>query len=733
MLLMPITICFSNSGKRLHLFTVVVLSIATISFNVSAQCDIQFKEKENSFILRNNLIERVLMADLQNHGFYTVSFKNLQTGTDQCLPGTKEFSFKIDGHPVTGGKQNRSMDYQSHRIIANQNGSKTLSILLKGRRGTSADGVSVNLFYEIYPDMPVVRKWLSVQNKLSTKMVITDLDWEDINYEIAPPGWIPNICTFADVYAQYGQSVHKPPYTGRTDDAAILVYDYEKRQGMILGNEAPAIMKRISIYPDSTRLTIGMGYKNEDFPFKKFLEPGEAFTSPKGFLILVAPDIWQDAFENELADFVRKYMGVKLFEREKPPMFLYNTWNPFRFDIDQKVILKLSDVAARCGVDYFIIDDGWNRYYGDWDVDESKFPGGLKPVCDSIISRGMKPGLWISLAHVHKESRVCQQHPEWLVRGENGEPANLHASVPSDCYTMCFASPWYDYIKQKIEYYVETCRLGYVKLDLASVYSSYKLNSREAGCYASNHTHTDRDESLFILYSKVNQLFDELKQKFPDLYIDCTFEQYGEIYGIDYSLIKHADGDWLSNIEMEPPYGALYLRQLAYERARVVPSSTMLIGNMQMNWDNSELCFQSLMSATCMMLGDLRELSDSRIAWYRKWSDWAKEMQDKYKYTHYYQVSDVFSRPEINGWDGCARINPARGGLLMFYRNNSPEKERVFPIVWVDPFARYRIYSPLSENLIGEFSGEELRTSGLHVLIPDPNSAKILEIKKVTE
>lgn len=99
-------IYFSNSGKRPHLFTVVFLALATICFKVSAQCDIQFEEKENSFILRNNLIERVLMADVQNHGFYTVSFKNLQTGTDQCLPGTKEFSFKVDGHQVTGGKQN---------------------------------------------------------------------------------------------------------------------------------------------------------------------------------------------------------------------------------------------------------------------------------------------------------------------------------------------------------------------------------------------------------------------------------------------------------------------------------------------------------------------------------------------------------------------------------------------------------------------------------------------------
>lgn len=167
--------------------------------------------------------------------------------------------------------------------------------------------------------------------------------------------------------------------------------------------------------------------------------------------------------------------------------------------------------------------------------------------------------------------------------------------------------------------------------------------------------------------------------------------------------------------------------------ARVVPASTMLIGNMQMNWENSELCFQSLMSATCMMLGDSRELNNEKLVWFKQWSDWAKQMQNKYNYTQYYQTSDVFTRPEINGWDGCARINPEKGGLLFFYRNNSLEQERVFPIVWLDDDSQYRIYSSLSEDFLGEFSGKELKTKGLKVTIAQPNSANILEIEKVTQ
>lgn len=716
--------------KHLIFFTIFALAFS-LSGKVHAQCSISYNEQESTIMLKNAFFERVLKADVNNHAFYTASFTNLQTGVDNILEGSPEFSFKANGNVVSGGIGQGMVDYQSHQITENTIGSKTLEVQLKGKSKSHADGLSIHLFYEIYPDLPVVRKWLSIENNSTNETVITNLEWESINYEIAPPFWIPNICTFADVYAQYGQSVHKPPYIGRTDDAALLVYDYEKRYGLMVGNEAPAIMKRTSVYSDSTRISIGMGFENEDFPFKKYLKSGEVFTSPKGFLIPVKHNIWQDAFENELAAFVRKYMGVKLFERQNPPMFFYNTWYPFRFNINSNIITETADAAAKAGVDYFIIDDGWNKNYGDWEVDLTKFPGGLKPVCDYIISKGMKPGFWISLAHVHKDSRICKEHPDWLVRDVNGQPANLHASVPSDCYTMCLESPYFDYIKEKIAHYVETCNLGYVKLDLASAYSSYKLNNYEAGCYAKNHNHTDKDESLYMLYSKVNQLFDELKQQFPDLYIDCTFEQYGEIYGIDYNLIQHADGDWLSNIETEPPYGALYMRQLNFERARVVPASTMLIGNLKMNWENSELCYQSLMGATCLMLGDPRLMSDEKIAWFKRWSDWTKKMQYKYNYTQFYQTSDVFTRPEINGWDGCARINPEKGGLLCFYRNNSPEAERVFPIVWVDENSSYKIYSLLSKDLIGEFSGKELKNSGLKISIAERNSAEVWEIERV--
>ncbi len=146
----------------------------------------------------------------------------------------------------------------------------------------------------------------------------------------------------------------------------------------------------------------------------------------------------------------------------------------------------------------------------------------------------------------------------------------------------------------------------------------------------------------------------------------------------------------------------------------------------------SEQNFLSLLSATPIMLGDPRKLTEEKIAWFKKWSDWAKSMEKKYNYTRFYQTSDIFTAPQKHGWDGCARINTEKGGgILCFYRNSSPESKRTFPIIWVDENLRYSIYSPALKKVIGSFTGKQLKEQGLTVEIKEENSAEILGIEKI--
>jgi len=150
-----------------------------------------------------------------------------------------------------------------------------------------------------------------------------------------------------------------------------------------------------------------------------------------------------------VADYVRRHMGIRLAALKEKPAFVYNTWNPFRKDVNDKLVRELAEAAADCGVEEFIIDDGWQTNRGDWDIDTTKFPGGLKPVFAHIRSLGMKPGLWLSLAGVETSSRVFAGHPEWFVRDNQGRIANLHSDDEREV-TACFATGWYGHIRDVI-------------------------------------------------------------------------------------------------------------------------------------------------------------------------------------------------------------------------------------------------------------------------------------------
>ena len=164
-----------------------------------------------------------------------------------------------------------------------------------------------------------------------------------------------------------------------------------------------------------------------------------------------------------LADFVRLHMGLRINEIKNRPVMMYNNYIPFNDRLNDTLIVNLAKIASECGIKQFEIDCGWHTTQanigksvswisntGDWMVDKTKFPDGLKPVFDEIRKEGMEPGLWISVGSAAGKSKVFQDHPEWAVRNEKGESVDLHTNGGVDLNTMCFGTEWTGYIKKKI-------------------------------------------------------------------------------------------------------------------------------------------------------------------------------------------------------------------------------------------------------------------------------------------
>jgi len=698
-------------------FFFIIISLKLIADDIN----ISYQKDSGIFILENELFVRTL--NIQEQTLTTSDWIFKKSNLNIAKAGTKEFSFSINKQKVYPGSNNNFFEYLDHEIKHLDDRSQ-LIIHLVGRINAPAKNVDVQIFYEIYSDLAAVRKWLVIKNIGDKELMIEDLFWEDVNID-------PGYNTGVDIFKEYGRSWTKPPYIGGKDDPAILIKN--NNINIILGNEAPGIMKYTSVYRKGKEIKIGFNPSDHYYPFRKNLSKNKSFKTPESFIIFsdnIEPEL---SFEQDLGTYIRKYLGVKLYKRIIKPSFLYNTWNPFRIDINETLIKELADSLKDSGVEYFIIDDGWQDHNGDWNPNKEKFPNGLKPVTDYIKNKGMKPGLWISLTIANADSKAFSDFKHLAVTDKNGEPANLHGwSNNHDLLTMKIASPWYDYIKEKMRKLVLDNGIEYFKIDLAMVKSAYILEPERSGSYDQNEWFKGREEYLYTSYERTTALFDELSAEFPDLIIDCTFELWGDWHIIDYALVKHADVDWISNFYSDPPEGSRTVRSLAYHHGLTVPTSSMVIGNQKMEAKGYKFSFISNFGSMPIMLGDPRELSIEDKIWYKKMSEWFSKMDQEYGITEFYQTAGIFNAPSKKDWDGFFRYNTEiDGGIVCVFRNDSPDYFRHIRIPYCRDEMKYEIINGENDQSLGTYLGLELRARGVKLIIDDKNTAIALEIRPV--
>lgn len=78
-----------------------------------------------------------------------------------------------------------------------------------------------------------------------------------------------------------------------------------------------------------------------------------------------------------------------------------------------------SEHLKQYGLEYIQIDEGYQRWHGDWEGNEH-FPHGMKWLADTIKSYGLKAGLWIAPYVISAPTEVFQNHPEWLLKNRDG-------------------------------------------------------------------------------------------------------------------------------------------------------------------------------------------------------------------------------------------------------------------------------------------------------------------------
>ncbi|MCL2572869.1 MAG: alpha-galactosidase [Defluviitaleaceae bacterium] len=112
------------------------------------------------------------------------------------------------------------------------------------------------------------------------------------------------------------------------------------------------------------------------------------------------------------------------------------------------------------------IDAGLNKRNGDWN--EWKFDDDLAAACEKVRGYGVDVGGYYSPFVVDNDSTLAKNHPDWLVKDEEGRPTNRRCRKESWFILDGSHPEARAHLKKLIRYMYDECGLRYFKLDFLS-------------------------------------------------------------------------------------------------------------------------------------------------------------------------------------------------------------------------------------------------------------------------
>lgn len=110
----------------------------------------------------------------------------------------------------------------------------------------------------LYPNLPVIRKSLTMKNLGSEDVSLESVDIE----KFGTTGYFPS--TFSWIYTNYGRRVSIGPYKGNMQDALVVVHNMNWESGIVIGNEATGILKHTSAFWDADEISSGLTHKDRN-------------------------------------------------------------------------------------------------------------------------------------------------------------------------------------------------------------------------------------------------------------------------------------------------------------------------------------------------------------------------------------------------------------------------------------------------------------------------------------
>ena len=282
---------------------------------------------------------------------------------------------------------------------------------------------------------------------------------------------------------------------------------------------------------DTTRVLLGI--HPESFDWK--LEPGEEFQTPEAVMV------YTDRGMNDMSQIFHRLYQKRLargYWRDRVRPILINNWEATYMDFDEEKLLRIAETAKECGIELFVLDDGWfgarrddTAGLGDWKANTELLPNGIAGLAQKIEDMGMKFGLWFEPEMVNKNSDLYREHPDWIL----AVPGRSQSQGRYQHVLDFSRKEVVDYIYENMAEILGKGKVSYVKWD---------MNRSITECY-SGALPADRQGEVFHRYILgVYDLYERLTSAFPEVLFESCASGGARF---DPGLLYYAPQGWTSD------------------------------------------------------------------------------------------------------------------------------------------------------------------------------------------
>lgn len=229
-------------------------------------------------------------------------------------------------------------------------------------------------------------------------------------------------------------------------------------------------------------VNMSMTYKNPIV-----LKPGKSFSTFKTFVSVHEGDCFQT-----LSEYYKFMVNQGIVFKDPPEGAYQPIWCGWGYEKDftLKEFYGTFPEIKKLGLEWIVLDYGWDSGVGDYKLDKNKFPNGdtsIKALVDSIHSIGAKAQLWWNPLAVAPSTDMFQKHPEYLLLNDYGSPVYIQFW---NSFFLCPAYPAVQkYARDFVNNALKVWGFDGLKID------GNNLNTVPP-CYNPNHHHSQPEESV---------------------------------------------------------------------------------------------------------------------------------------------------------------------------------------------------------------------------------------------